>query len=147
MSKTFLTTFMQVAQAITGAECCLARDAAQNVVAHMNIDEDRLASDEFHVLADKAINEATQKQSAVITNNMITDPQFAPKTNVHLTNLRIAAAIPLAHLGAVYLEQLVRNGVFERDVIDRLHATALALIDAGEMEISADELHTRYEQD
>lgn len=146
MSASFLHNFMQAAQGITRAQRCLAMSSEMAVLTSVNIDEKLLTDGEFLAIVQQTIQDALSQEAAIISNNLITDPADAPQTNVHLTDLRMIVAIPLTGYGAVYLDQHVKQGVFERDMIDKISLLAQQVIAAGEINLSADELKTRYEQ-
>lgn len=145
MSTAFLSEFMKLAQAMTRAERSVAVDVEFHTQDTINIEESVLASTDFTDMVASATASALEKGEAVITNNMITDPNKAPETNIHLSNLRLVVALPLAGYGAVYLDQSVRQGVFERDAIDKLMQVANQVISSGNIDLSQEELTEIYE--
>lgn len=144
MSTAFLTEFMHTAQSITHAERSVAVDVAFHPQDTINIDESSLESQDFNEMVASTAATALEKGEAVITNNMITDPAKAPETNVHLNNLRLVVALPLAGHGVVYLDQHVRQGIFERDAIDKLMRVAHQVINSGDTHLNRAELHELY---
>ena len=113
MSDSFLSTFMQVAKEITRAERCMSVTPDLSVVEIDNLDVNVLESDEFQELATNCLSKALETNSAVLTNNIITDPSQAPVTNTNFTDLRVIVAIPIKGTGAIYLDQHIRNGMFQ----------------------------------
>src|SRR5829696_6851952 len=118
--STFLTNFMRAARSITEAERCIAFDTDMNMQDYLNIDAAELGKKSFSDLVSSWIEQAIEGQKAIIANNLITDPSEAPKTNVHLKDLRMVVAIPINGYGAIYLDQPIRKGVFERAVVDKI---------------------------
>jgi hypothetical protein len=120
MSVQLLTDFMKLVLDITGAERGLAVDTEMTICAMANLDEDTAQSPKFSDLALQALSDAMTDNEAVITNNIITDPSQAPTTNTNFSHLRFVVAIPLPQVGAVYVDQPIRNGVISRDPIEKL---------------------------
>lgn len=125
MSESFLATFMKAAQEITRAERSLAVDSNFAVVAADRLNMATIESEAFRKVAMPCLERAVNKGEHTITNNVITDPSQAPKTNTNFADLRIVVAFPVADYGALYLDQHIRYGVIGKDVVDRL----LAFID------------------
>lgn len=140
MGAEFLSNFMRVAHTLTRAERSLALDADINVHGNIDIDDALLKSSEFIELLETSVTTAIADKKAIISNNLIKDADDAPNTNVHLHDLRMVVAIPLGTLGAVYLDQHIRNGVFERDVIDKLTKLAHHVIENEQTGLSDEEL-------
>lgn len=141
----FLPVFMRAAKEITRAKRSIALDADMNVIDRINVDDTVLSSESFNELLISSVQSALQQQKAVITNNMITDPSQAPQTNVHLKDLRMVVTIPVSGHGAIYLDQPIRDGVFERSMIDKLHNLAEEVIASGEADITDEDFLGRFE--
>lgn len=146
MSDSFLSTFMQVAKQITHAERCMSVTPDLSVVEIHNLDADILQSDEFQEIATKCLSKAIETNVAVLTNNIITDPSQAPVTNTNFSDLRVIVAIPVKGSGAIYLDQHIRNGMFQRETIERLNRLASQVVASGDDLPNAEELHKIYEQ-
>ena len=144
MSVEFLTNFMRFAQATTRAERSMALDLELNIHDRMNVDDALLNEEEFADLLRNAIDEAINTDDVVITNNLITDPEDAPKTNVHLHELRMVVAIPVPGHGAVYLDQRIRQGVFPRDLVEKLNEFGRYLVDNDKTNLSASEYNDLF---
>jgi hypothetical protein len=144
MASEFLSNFMRLAQTLTGAERCLAFDLDMAVQDRMNIDDGTLQAAEFNALLNATVHEALGQNESIITNNLITNPADAPQTNWHLHDLRMVVAIPLQGHGAIYLDQQVRKGVFERETIDRLTALGRQIIEEARTDLSEKDLADRY---
>ncbi|MCU0513107.1 MAG: hypothetical protein MUE40_11110 [Anaerolineae bacterium] len=144
MTVSFLKTFMHAARDITGADRALAVDLEMQVQATHNLDEHTLKTPRFSNVALLNLRRALDQQVAILANNVVTTPAEAPITNTSFSDLRVVVAIPVPTLGAVYLDQHIRQGVIPRETIDRLFALAQAVIAAGDTGLSAAELVTRY---
>lgn len=140
MSHTFVKNFRQLAHAATDADASIAYDAALSLIEqHGEVDTINLER------AAAIAQEARASGEEVLTNNMITNPDEAPSTNVHLRGLRMVMALPLANLGVIYLEKSVRLGVFEKPIIERLKHLAAQVISADETDLSAEALTERFD--
>ncbi|MGJ3239508.1 MAG: hypothetical protein ACFE0Q_12430 [Anaerolineae bacterium] len=145
MSVAFLANFMHFAQQITRAERSLALDLERNIQAQHNVDQALLSKSSFASLLNNAFDEAISDCDVVITNNLITDPDDAPKTNVHLHELRMVVVIPLPDYGAIYLDQRIRRGVFTRDLVERIAQFGRALITDDQLTLTTAEMLARFE--
>lgn len=128
MSDTFLENLMRAVHSITKATRCLALDTALKVQHAIGVSDDELADESFLSVVHTSVKSALDDNEPVLTNNLITDPTDAPHTNTHLSGLRIIIAVPVENYGAIYLDQSVRDGVFERDTMDNLMALINHLI-------------------
>jgi hypothetical protein len=142
--STFLTNFMRAARSITDAERCIAFDTDMNMQDYLNIDAAELGKKSFADLVSSWVEQAIAGQKAVIANNLITDPSEAPKTNVHLKDLRMVVAIPIDGYGAIYLDQPIRKGVFERNVVDKITEMAQRISASGDTDLSEADLTDMY---
>lgn len=145
MGVGFLTNFMRFAQATTRAERSMALDLDMNIHDSMNIDDGLLNEEDFAGLLRTAIDEAINTDDVVITNNLINDPDDAPKTNVHLHELRMVVAIPVRGHGAVYLDQRIRSGVFPRDLVEKLTEFGRYLVDNDKTDLNPSEYTELFE--
>jgi hypothetical protein len=140
----FLNNFMRAARAITDAERCIAFNSELIIQGHMNIDDAELTKRSFADLVSAWIEQAIESQKAIIANNLIADASEAPKTNVHLKDLRMVVAIPIDGYGAIYLDQPIRKGVFERDVVDKITELAHQLSQNGNTDLSEEAITEMY---
>jgi hypothetical protein len=137
---------MRAAHTITEAERCVAFDSDMLMQDRLNIDDEELEKQSFASLIAAWVEQAIESQKAIIANNLITDPSEAPKTNVHLKDLRMVVAIPVNGYGAIYLDQPIRKGVFERDMVDKITHLAQHLIDSDNMDLSEADMTEMYKQ-
>lgn len=140
MSAEFLTNFMRAARSITKAQRSLAIDADINIQDKLNVEDSLLHSQEFNEMLQSTVAAAIEDNTAIISNNLIKNADDAPNTNVHLHDLRMVVAIPLGSIGAVYLDQHIRNGVFERTVIDKLTELGRYVIENEKTDLSDEAL-------
>lgn len=142
----FVTTFMRFAQSKTYAERGLALDAAMNICDSHNLPEKVLSDHNFVEMTEEAVQEAFAEGKAVLTNNLMRQVVSPLQTNEHFPALRLALVIPLGEHGAVYLDKLVRSGVFDRDDVDRLDRLVQQTQAANRTDYTEDELDALYNQ-
>lgn len=145
MIEVFLSNFMQTVREVTRAERCLAVDPDFTVYDRHNVTDEILQSATFSELVVSAVTDALQQGEAIITNNLIKDSSEIPNTNIHLADLRMVVAIPVGKLGAVYIDQHIRHGVFQREVIDKLTQLANQMIAQNQLELTPEQLFALYE--
>lgn len=121
MSDIFLTRFLNVALQVTQADRGTAVDRDMVVHSAVNILDHNPDEPNFTVFARSQLARAIDDGQTIITNNIITDPRLAPKTNTALANLRFVVVIPVKDFGAVYLDRLIRHGIIPRDIIEKLN--------------------------
>lgn len=146
MTTAFLKTFMSVCYEVTAAERGMAVDTELALLDTINIEADLLQSTRFSTLANSALKQALERDEAVITNNIITDPSEAPVTNTNFSDLRVVVAIPIKAMGAIYLDQHIRRGVIAREVIQNLYLLGQQVVAKGQTELSPDDLMAQYQQ-
>ncbi len=146
MTTAFLKTFMTVCYQVTAAERGMAVDTQLAVLETINVEPDMLESTRFSTLANNTLQQAIERDEAIITNNIITNPAEAPVTNTNFSDLRVVVAIPVKAIGAVYLDQHIRRGVIAREIIQNLHLLAQQLVATGQLELSADDILAQYQQ-
>ena len=139
MSAEFLSNFMRAAYTITRAQRSLAIDAELNTVDNIDVEESLLQSEEFIEMLTESVTTAMQTDAATISNNLIKNADDAPNTNVHLHDLRMVVTLPLGTIGAVYLDQHIRNGVFERTVIEGLIEMGRKVLANEQLNLSGEE--------
>jgi hypothetical protein len=144
--STFLNNFMRAAYTITEAERCIAFDNNMMMQDRLNINDEELQKQSFSDLISAWVEQAIEAGEPIIANNLITDPSEAPKTNVHLKDLRMVVAIPVAGHGAIYLDQPIRKGVFERDMVNKITQLAHDLVKSGNTDLSEDDMTDMYKE-
>lgn len=144
-SNEFLANFVHLAHHITRAERGMAVDNDLRVCELINLDQTVIERTDFSELAAGTMVQAIQQQEPVITNNMITDPASAPVTNTNFSDLRVIVAIPVGGLGAIYLDQHIRNGIIARATTDRLMAFGDAIVANGQTNLDLDTLMNMYQ--
>ncbi len=142
----FVTTFMRFAQRKTYAERGLALDPAMKIFETHNVPEKVLDDDSFFEMTEEAVRQAQAEGKAVLTNNLMRQVVSPLQTNEHFPALRLALVIPLGEHGAVYLDKLVRSGVFDRDEVDRLDRLAEHTQSSDRTDYTEAELDELYEQ-
>lgn len=146
MTTAFLKAFMHLAYQVTIAERGMVVDTQLALLDTINVEPDLMQSTRFSTLANNTLQQALDRDEAIITNNIITNPAEAPVTNTNFADLRVVVAIPVPAMGAVYLDQHIRRGVIAREVIQNLHTLAKALVAKGQLDLSHDDLLAQYEQ-
>ena len=145
MSTSFLKEWMMMAQRVSGAACACAATADLRICAMSGLDETALKSTSFTNFVTETLSSALQQGQPIFTNNLIRDADEAPTTNTHLSEMRFVVAIPLADLGAIYLDQPVRVGVISRQMVQKLHAFGLrALADEAMLNASSTALEALF---
>jgi hypothetical protein len=144
MSETFLSNFMHVTLHVTGAERALVVDHDLTIIDMMNLEQADILADNF--IGIDVIQRALDANESIVTNNAVSDISNAPNTNTNFSNLRLIVVIPVAGVGAVYLDQPMRQGVIPKDKINRLSALGEHLAQSGQLEITADEMGDLYQQ-
>lgn len=146
MTESFVTKFLQVAREITSAERGMAVDTDMKIQSLINLDEATLKAPRFSTLAEVTLRQAIDENAPILTNNIVTTPEEAPRTNTTFSDLRVVVAIPIPDMGAVYLDQHIRQGVIHREVIDRLSTMVRQVIAEGQTNLSKDELVALYKR-
>lgn len=145
MSIGFLNNFMHFAYITTDSERAIALDLEMNIHDSVNVDDALLQKEDFADLLRSSIDEAITTDDIVVTNNLITDPEDAPKTNVHLHELRMVVALPLQGYGAIYLDKRIRQGIYPRDLVERLNDFARYLIENNKTDLTTTEFDSLFE--
>lgn len=143
-NNNFLNNFLQFAHNVLDAERGIAFDTALTFIETVNTSEDDIAKDRFAGSLQTAVQNAINNNEVVITNNMITDPQDAPTTNLHLHQLRMIVAIPMQSHGAIYLDRRIRNGVFQSEVVESVCEFAEQLLSEDKTDLSPSELNELF---
>jgi hypothetical protein len=146
MTETFVTKFLQVAREVTAADRGMAVDMNLKIQAVINLDEATLKAPRFSNLAEVTLRQALDENAPILTNNIVTTPEEAPRTNTTFSDLRVVVAIPVPEMGAVYLDQPIRHGMIPREVMERLSAMVQQVIAEGQTDLSKDELIALYKR-
>jgi hypothetical protein len=144
MTDSILSIVMQVAKEITHAERGMSVTSDLTVIAIDNLTTDTVEDEAFQTVALKSLSKAIETNESVLTNNIITDPTQAPVTNTNFTDLRVIVTLPVLGQGAIYLDQHIRDGMFQRDTIDRLNRMVKKVVEQGDFSLDADALHKIY---
>ena len=142
--SSILSVVMRVAKEVTRAERGMAVTSDLTVIDIENMTTDMLEDEAFQTVALKSLSKAIETNQSVLTNNIITDPTQAPVTNTNFTDLRVIVTLPIQGQGAIYLDQHIRDGMFQRDTIDRLNRTVKAVLEEGDFSLNIDELRNIY---
>jgi hypothetical protein len=146
MSRIFLENFMYAARKITSAECSLAVDAQLRPLVYVDPERDDADPAALGQFAIDCLRQAMTTGEAIITNNVITDPSEAPTTNTSFTDLKVVVALPVAHLGAIYLDRHIRKGIIPKQMVDRLMRLISHSLGEQREDSSEAELIELYEQ-
>jgi hypothetical protein len=144
MGADFLGKFLRVARTITQAERGMAVDANFTLLDAINLTPQMIESRQFSDVAEPCLQRAQERNEAIITNNIITDPSQAPVTNTNFTDLRVVVVIPIKGQGAIYLDQHIRRGIIARDTIDKLMRLGAQIVDNGLEASSESEILALY---
>lgn len=145
MSDSILSVVMRVAKQITNAERGMSVTSDLTVIDIEDMPIEIMEDEAFQEVALKALSQAIDSKQSVLTNNIITDPAQAPVTNTNFTDLRVIVAIPVDGEGAVYLDQHIRNGMFQRDTIEKLNRMVATAVDDGDLTVNDDQLRQIYD--
>jgi len=145
MSDSILSAVMRVAKDITRAERGMSVNSELTVVDLEDLPSDALEDNSFQDVALKSLSQAMETNQAVLTNNIITDPAQAPITNTNFTDLRVIVTIPVQGEGAIYLDQHIRNGMFQRDTIDKLNRMVAHVLGLDDPPSDPDDLRKIYD--
>lgn len=146
MSDEFMVKFLRVAKAITAMERGMVVNDDLDLVDALDLPQAILDSPSFSRLATAQIQRALESGIPVITNNIITDPSQAPVTNTGFSDLRVVVIFPLKGHGALYLDQHIRHGIIQRDIIDKVMSLGAYLLDNGLEDSTEREMIDLYQQ-
>lgn len=144
MNTLFLERLLRLALQVTRAERGMAVEATGAVCAMVGLDEATINTPKFKRIAEKCLTDSLTRDEVILTNNVITDPSEAPVTNTSFSDLRAVVAIPLGSIGALYLDQPIRQGIISRESIDRVQEFALRLIVEERTDLEESELKALY---
>lgn len=138
-----LANFMKLAKIITQAERAVAAD--MNLTIQDSEADKADHSEKFRLLARSTMQEAIEQGRVIITNNIFTNPEDGPTTNTAIANLRVGVGIPVPGIGAVFLDQPISQGVFDRKVTDRLRRFAEQISQSEQNALGHDDMLSLYE--
>lgn len=145
MSIGFLNNFMQFAYTVTDSERGIALDIDKTIHERLNVTDALLSEEAFSELLYSSINDAITTNDIVIANNLM-NPDEAPETNVHIHKLRMVVALPLQGYGAIYLDKRLREGVFSRDLVERLIVFFRYIVENDKTDLTASEFIALFEE-
>ena len=145
MSADFLKNFMQVTEKITEADRFMAIDRDGNIIDTINLTADLINSPDFADVANISIGKCFETGKFLITNNIITDPSEAPKTNTQFSDLRVVVVIPVGDMGAIYLDQPIRYGVIPRETVENLVKLVDNVQSNDQYDMSTEAMESLYE--
>lgn len=145
MSDGFVFEFLRAAQELTNTERGLAADRDLKTVGTVGISDAALEDENFNDVVTTWLSRAIDSGDTVITNNVITDDDDGPSTNTSFANLRVGFAMPISTMGAIYCDQLLRVGLIEREVIDRVKMVLDLLVKEQRFTATYDEIIALYQ--
>ncbi len=142
MNTTLLTSLMQIAIQQTGADRAMVCDTHLAVISSVNLEQAAILSEHLTDVVQKAITSG----QPVITNNAVKDVANAPVTKTNFDNLRGVVVIPVAGIGALYLDRPMKQGIIAKTTINRLMKVAEQAAKSGEAETTPEKLGELYQQ-
>jgi hypothetical protein len=145
MSDIILSAIVRFAKEVTRAERGMSVDVDSSILDFIGLTNDTIETPVFWDAAASSLTRAMKTNQPVLTNNIITDPAQAPITNTTFTDLRVIVAIPVDGVGAIYLDQHIRNGMFQRDTIDKICQTIALMLVQNDPANTPEALHAIYD--
>jgi hypothetical protein len=142
MSTTLLTNLMQIAIEQTKADRAMICDTQLAVLGSVKLDQNDILSEHLTEVVQKAITTG----QPVITNNAVREGANAPHTKTSFDNLRGVVVIPVAGLGALYLDRPLKQGIIAKGTVDRLLKVAELAAKEGQPEATTAHLDELYKQ-
>src|SRR5690349_8581457 len=142
MNTSLLASLMQIATQLTGADRAMVCDTQLSIVGSVNLEQADILSEHLTDVVQKAITSG----QPVITNNAVRDPASAPLTKTNFDNLRGVVVIPVAGIGALYLDRPLKQGIIAKNTVNRLMKVAEQAAKDGQTETTADKLTELYQQ-
>ncbi len=141
-NTSLLASLMQIAIQQTGADRAMVCDTHLAVVGSVNLEQAEILSERLTDVVQKAIASG----QPVITNNAVKDAADAPHTKTNFDNLRGVVVIPIAEVGALYLDRPLKQGIIAKTTINRLMKVAEQAARSDQTETTADKLGELYQQ-
>jgi len=142
MNTSLLASLMQIAIQQTGADRAMVCDTHLAIVGSVNLDQAEILSEHLTDVVQRAITSG----QPVITNNAVRDAANAPLTKTNFDNLRGVVVIPVAGVGALYLDRPLKQGIIAKNTVNRLMKVAEQAAKDGQTETTADKLSELYQQ-
>lgn len=142
MNTTLLANLMHVAIEHTKADRAMICDTQLAVLGSINLDQAEILSERLTDVVQKAITSG----QPVITNNAVRDAANAPHTKTNFDNLRGVVVIPVAGVGALYLDRPLKQGIIAKGTVDRLLKVAELAAKEGQPEATTAHLGELYKQ-
>ena len=141
-NTSLLASLMQIAIQQTGADRAMVCDTHLAVVGSVNLEQSEILSERLTDVVQRAITSG----QPVITNNAIKDAADAPHTKTNFENLRGVVVIPIAGVGALYLDRPLKQGIIAKNIVNRLMKVAEQAAKDDQTETTADKLGELYQQ-
>jgi hypothetical protein len=141
-NTSLLTGLMQIAIQQTGADRAMICDTHLAVIGSVNLEQADILSEHLAEVVQKAITTG----QPVITNNAIKDAANAPQTKTNFDKLRGIVVIPVAGIGALYLDKPLKQGIIAKTTVNRLMKVAEQAAKGDLTETTADKLGELYQQ-
>lgn len=147
MSDDFVVRFLKFACEAAKADRGIALNADTDVQALIGVSQEDLDDATFYELAMTQMRRALDTHQTVLGNNIITDPELAPKTNTALSNLRFVVTLPVKRYGVIYLDRLVRvGGPITSKQLDGVEGVLASITPEEVPTITVEEMLARYHQ-
>lgn len=142
MNTSLLASLMQIAVQHTEADRAMVCDTNLAIVGSLNLEQSDILSERITEVVQKAITSG----QPVITNNAVRDAANAPHTKTNFDNLRGVVVIPVAGVGALYLDRPLKQGIIAKNTINRLMKVAEQAAKDPSTETTAAKLGELYQQ-
>ncbi|MBI1279750.1 MAG: hypothetical protein GC179_16600 [Anaerolineaceae bacterium] len=142
MNTSLLASLMQIAIQQTGADRAMVCDTHLAIVDSVNLEQADMLSEHLTDIIQKAIASG----QPLITNNAVRDAANAPLTKTNFDNLRGVVVIPVAGVGALYLDRPLKQGIIAKNTVNRLMKVAEQAAKDNSSETTAAKLGELYQQ-
>jgi len=138
-----LNQFLHFALEATHAERGLTVNPQMNVLERVQMEEGALDLGSANPM--KCISLAyAADEMPFVTNNIFHNNEDTPSTNQGISNLRLVVVFVMGEHGAVYIDNLVSQGVLSKETIQRLGSVAQAAQQHDPASIDKETLHRLY---
>ncbi len=142
MNTSLLASLMQIAIQQTGADRAMVCDTHLAIIGSVNLEQTDILSEHLTDVVQRAISSG----QPVITNNAVRDAANAPLTKTNFDNLRGIVVIPVAGIGALYLDRPLKQGIIAKNTVNRLMKVAEQAAKENQTETTAAKLGELYQQ-
>ncbi len=142
MNTSLLANLMQLAVQQTGADRAMVCDTQLAIVGSINLNQSDILSEHLTDVVQKAITSG----QPVISNNAVRDAANAPHTKTSFDNLRGVVVIPVAGVGALYLDRPLKQGIIAKNTVMRLMKVGEEAAKSDQAETTADKLGELFQQ-